>query len=499
YANNTTGALIFNNSITSSNGDVSGKGAGIFTDHSSLNITNNIIKYGEHGLLEESHSSSIFSNNFIWDVVKHGVVVRGGSTTTITNNTFYNTCNADAIHLNNSYPSIGKNAYVGNYGVVNIEDDKHKQDGATGRSQYNPIDDAPPIVAPVIIGFDPVNKIFDLPGLSGKGYSFDAGKTARDTYDRMQSVTYSNPAGSYYTPPEYNNPLLTSDFGKSTFSLFGGLGQDGALQNIFASGKGSSKEDALDMGAVLKSLLKGRGEGSDSNSPLTTVQIARMVDQAFNQSAIAVPVYAKRAQAGEDAAVLKLSNILNNPTDMQKMIIDAVTAVMAQAEDTASDQVKKAADGFYRAAANAMLTQALPDILRDGDVANIKSLFSDLSNTKNRILAEYYETTKPYYDKTIKCLEKNMSFLQLNNILAKNMLESELENLPRSEIDRIIQKIKRLDKKAFETDYILQEEAKYRKAYIDPSKDALKDSFTGLLDDFTKKINIALDEARNRK
>ena len=86
-----------------------------------------------------------------------------------------------------------------------------------------------------------------------------------------------------------------------------------------------------------------------------------------------------------------------------------------------------------------------------------------------------------------------MSAFQLKNVLSGSMTKEELEKLFRSEIDKILEKLRQAKERSFEAEYILQQEAKYRKAYLDPSKKMLDARMKGLLESFTKKLSGALE------
>ena len=72
------------------------------------------------------------------------------------------------------------------------------------------------------------------------------------------------------------------------------------------------------------------------------------------------------------------------------------------------------------------------------------------------------------------------------------MSKEELDKLPPSELDKILEKIKKEENRTFEEEYILQQEAKYRKEYIDPNKKKLEDDMKNMLNNFTSKINGVL-------
>jgi hypothetical protein len=72
------------------------------------------------------------------------------------------------------------------------------------------------------------------------------------------------------------------------------------------------------------------------------------------------------------------------------------------------------------------------------------------------------------------------------------MSKDQLEKLPPSELDKILEKIKKQKDKAFEEQHLLQQEAKYRTTYIDPNKKKLESDVKEMLNDFTQKINGTL-------
>ena len=70
--------------------------------------------------------------------------------------------------------------------------------------------------------------------------------------------------------------------------------------------------------------------------------------------------------------------------------------------------------------------------------------------------------------------------------------DEELKKLEPREIDRILANIRKSNDNSFEVQYILQQDSKYRKEYLDPSKKLMEDHMKDILGIFTKKINEAL-------
>ena len=218
--------------------------------------------------------------------------------------------------------------------------------------------------------------------------------------------------------------------------------------------------------------------------------------EPFGQSVLFL---SKHVSATDVETAIKLAGILHNPTEDQKGILDVIKSLLAdmgkiQNEQTAkaNPELVKAQNDLLQAVANILLAQAVPGLLKQGDIANIRAIFSELDTQKNRVMLEYAKSTKPYYDSLLKDLSRNMAILQLKNILSGNMTKDELDKLPPSELDKILEKIKKLKDKSFEEEYILQQEAKYRKDYLDPNKKKLEDDMKDMMKDFTGKISDVL-------
>ncbi|MDD5136736.1 MAG: hypothetical protein PHN63_05255 [Candidatus Omnitrophica bacterium] len=256
---------------------------------------------------------------------------------------------------------------------------------------------------------------------------------------------------------------------------------------------------------MLKTMLTDGGMLATKLEGMANPQLAERIGKgSFNESALAIPV--RDFNAADMEAAMRLANALKNPTEDQRMILDAIKALLvdtakAQAElagKNANPELKKAEDDLLNAVANILLAQAMPDLIKKGDMANVKTIFSELDMQKRNILSEYQKSTKPYYDNIIKDMAKNMSILQLKNILDGKMSKDELDKLPPSELDKILDKIKKQESKAFEEQYILQQEEKYRKTYLEPGKRKLEDDMKRMLTDFTGKINNVLKTAERR-
>jgi hypothetical protein len=214
-----------------------------------------------------------------------------------------------------------------------------------------------------------------------------------------------------------------------------------------------------------------------------------------------IPKAGENPDRAEDG--LTLASIMHNPTESQKLILDMAVSLMNETDKrgdpVASPDLKRAQSDMLQAVASVILAQAIPDLLKEGDISNIKNIFAELNSTKAKIMADYQESIKPYYDEIKKLLSKNMAMLQLNNIISNGMTSEELAKLQPGEVDKILEKLHKASSKSFEQEYMLQQEAKYRKQYVDPNNKAMDDKMKAMMKDFTKRIATVLESAAAAK
>ncbi|MFA5143889.1 MAG: hypothetical protein WC522_06985 [Candidatus Omnitrophota bacterium] len=316
--------------------------------------------------------------------------------------------------------------------------------------------------------------------ISGAGQNILLDDNSSASYAKARSTQTVNILNIDNKPFMMDDWLYATDFNKN----LSGIGP--YLADEYKTGK---------LGDIFKGLLGNKDALFDGGSmPVDPALLARIMSNAQNRDALAIQLNGIDLMDMNIASIL--ANIIKNPSEDQRAILNAIELIMKEAdklsEDAKSAEIKKASDELLQAVALALLTQAMPDLLKRGDIANIKSIFSELESVNKKVLLEYNTAAKPYYDNVIKDLSKNMALLQLKNILSGEMSREQLERLPPSELDKILEKIKMQKDKAFEEEYILQQEAKYRNAYLEPSRKKLEADMKNMLKDFTGKINNAL-------
>ncbi len=257
--------------------------------------------------------------------------------------------------------------------------------------------------------------------------------------------------------------------------------------------------------SIFKGLIANKGAIMNAESGgLYAAKVNDIVESLAIESTLAIPVdIVQSTKAQEMEIALILAGILNNPTEDQKNILNAVEALLVEinAIEEASlspEAIRKTENDLLQMVAAILIAQAIPDLLKEGDVSNIKDTFSELNSVKSRILIEYGESIKPYYEEMKKLLSDNIAILQLNNIISKNMAEQELAKLEPNGVDKILEKLRKASNKSFDEEYILQQEAKYRKQYIDPNKKVIEDKMKDMMKDFTKRLSGILEETKGK-
>jgi len=282
----------------------------------------------------------------------------------------------------------------------------------------------------------------------------------------------------------YMRSMLLSENNELIDIFYKNTANDSALSSFFNGNNGK------ELAKIIESSL----------SPATSYKTV-----SENQYALTAPIASadNSVREGTDAAS-RLTNIFKNPSEDQKAILDVLKTLLGdteKAQDALADQspeLKKASDDLLQMVANILLAQAVPDLLNKGDVSNIKAIFSELDTQRNKIMLEYAQSTKPYYENMIKDMAKNMAMLQAKNLLNPNMSKDELSKLPPSELDKILDKIRNMKDKSFEEKYLLQQEAKYRQDYLDPNNKKLESDMKGMLKNFTGRINDVLKSSEKK-
>ena len=264
--------------------------------------------------------------------------------------------------------------------------------------------------------------------------------------------------------------------------------------------------DRLEVGSILKGFLANKDSSKLNDAaagPIDQALAVKLTQGYLRFDAMAVPIdQAAREQAAEAAG--HLADIFKNPSEDQKIILDAMKTLLNdvnKVEDPSnqSPELQKASDDLLQVVASILIAQAIPDLLKEGDVAGIKNIFTELNITKGKIMIDYQEAVKPYYEEVKKLLAKNMAMVQLSNIVPKSIMVDELFKMSPNDLDKIFEKLHKASNRSFEEEYILQQEAKYRKQYIDPNKKIFEDKMKDMMNDFTKKLSGVLEGTKSEK
>ena len=251
--------------------------------------------------------------------------------------------------------------------------------------------------------------------------------------------------------------------------------------------------------SIFKGLLESKSDlAAFGTGQIDPAMITRILKDSFQVSALSLPM---GNSTPEMQIAMALANILKNPTEDQKAILDAITSLLkdvanAEGENGKSDELTKAENDLLQMAAAVLLAQGIPDLLKEGDVENMKGMFKDLGASKDKVLLDYKDSIKPYYNNIAKEIAANIAVLETKGMIKKNLTEEQLKKLEPREIDRILENIRKNNDKSFELEYLLQQDSKYRKEYLDPSKKLMEDNMKLILGSFAKKLSEALEEKK---
>jgi len=293
---------------------------------------------------------------------------------------------------------------------------------------------------------------------------------------------------------------LYSDYWRnmSDFNKFGSYGSSPYESFNRLSGNPLAKDATS---GIFKDLLAlndslSAGDGGGLNKEL----ISRLVRDSLGAQSLSQPL-TDQEMADQMSIALALANILKNPTEDQKLVIDAITSLLkdianAEGDGGKSNELTKAENDLLQMAAAVLLAQGIPDLLKEGDVENMKGMFKDLGASKDKVLLDYKDSIKPYYNNIAKEIAANIAVLEIKGIVNKKLTEEELRKMEPREIDRILESIRKSNDKSFELEYILQQDSKYRKEYLNPSKKLMEDHMKLILGSFAKKLSDALEDKK---
>ena len=256
-----------------------------------------------------------------------------------------------------------------------------------------------------------------------------------------------------------------------------------------------STADASESNKGLKKSLDGSLDTSlKANAGVLSDEdlLALLGDSLLEKDALSI--FSVFAAGGANDLLAMLANILKNPTEMQRTIIDTVSALLSELsemEQKANESLEQAKDDFVEMAAAALLAQELPGLLTTEDLSALKTLFTQFDKAKGGLMAKYQSSMKAYYDEVKKTLADNISNLQLNNLVSKDLSEQELKDMPPSEIEKLMEKLRRAERKTTQVRNILQRESQYREEHLDPREKELEKLFKK----FTQKLSTVLEGA----
>jgi hypothetical protein len=284
------------------------------------------------------------------------------------------------------------------------------------------------------------------------------------------------------------NPAIIYDLNTRT------LNQDTLKAYFFELSRPIIANDYKELPGILKGLLANKDMlTKDQGMAMDPAMMAKLVRDIMDRSAIAIPMGQINPQ--EMGIAMILASILRNPTEDQKFIIDTITSLLKEVgnieEESGSPELKKAQDDLLQMVAAVLIAQAIPDLLKEGDVASIKTVFKDLEIKKTMIMKNYEESTKPYYEEVKSIMKSNMTALKLGDSITKKIIDE----MPRSELDKLMNALRKLEKRSAEQEAVVRQADALKARYLDPNTQILKESMKQSIQDATKSLNLTLNGA----
>lgn len=344
------------------------------------------------------------------------------------------------------------------------------------------------------VGISIENSDVEIQNTDISGKTFQIITTNSDVTIAESTPTESTPS-SLSTDDDTTSRRLSTYAGNiSAYNIYG----DYDYSPIFNAVTGKTLENPLEgdkMSDLFKNLLAYKEGLIDAKGLIDEALLARLVEEMLAEEAFAMSLTDIEGAKEEYMEVAQiLLNLLQNPTEEQKGIIETIEALIDETEDIESEEIKKTQDALIQATSALLLAQGIPDLLKEGDIDAVKTLFTQLNQEKALIILEYQKIARLYYESIIKELASHMSTLQIKDILAKNLTEKDLMKLSPNKIDEILDKIRKRKDKTYTERYILRKANEYKERYLTPAKEKLEENMTILLRNFTQRLFSILDE-----
>jgi hypothetical protein len=250
------------------------------------------------------------------------------------------------------------------------------------------------------------------------------------------------------------------------------------------------------IGKILRAFLTDKNAADAIIGPGAETRLGQnALDEGAIKYALALtPNMVISNKPGDMEASYALLSIMKNPIEDQKLVLESIEALVMDVNkevgSAVSPEVQKAEEELLKVVAGVLLAQGVPDLFKEEDISNIKGMFKDLGQSKDKILFDYKQSVKPYYSSVVKELAANIAVLQVKGILSKKITEEEFRKFEPREIDKIINDIRKNNDKSFEMEYILQQEGKYRTAYLDPSNKMLEARMTAMMKNLPERSTV---------
>ena len=324
--------------------------------------------------------------------------------------------------------------------------------------------------------------------LTGKGYS---STNVTSDYNKM---VFANSAGS-------GTPTLTTTdtfrFGRDAlaynrFSQYG-FGPTISLDNKYSIRINDASGKSLAL--LVKGLLNAKNDLlSKEKMQLDLALIAKLVEQSLRDSALSLP--AGEISPYEMQTAEALAGIINNPTDVQLVIIEAIEGLIKEQKE--DEDLTPATDALTEMLVTLLVTQAFPELIKEGDVSGMKLMFAEIGTETKIALSRYQAAVSIYYTNMVEMLAKNMGTLKARGLLPKDITSKEdFARMPHQRIDEMLARIHNMKERTATIKSIITFEATYKKA-LETARMAFEERVEGILKTYASGV-LRILEGRGAK
>lgn len=223
-------------------------------------------------------------------------------------------------------------------------------------------------------------------------------------------------------------------------------------------------------------------------------------DTNVDISALSIPLSGLSIDDAKIASLL--SDILKNPTNNEKEILDFAEKFLGQEdavnEKNESDISDNAEDKIIAALTGIMIAGRIEGE-QNINFSRIKRLFGNFTKEKNSMLALYEQTVSVYYDMVSKEISQNLGGAELSEILLNKLSKEDDARLKRSEIDKYVKELRNKTEKTEAELKLIASIDEMETQYMAPAKELFKTQINSCMERFYSNLTNFMNDIQQKK